>query len=428
MRPLPPAATALLLVAGLAVAQTPIENLTLGDAERIALERNPRIHAAGSNAEAAAAADDGARAERSPNLVGNLTFVGARNGSRIGAGSINPSSLISRTAGGLRITQLISDFGQTRNRIQAASLDADSAGQDARTVQAAVLMDARRAYFDVLRAQATVRVARETLDTRGVQLRQIRALADSELRSTLDVSFAQLAVSEAELLVAAADNQVRQALAALEAAIGADLAPNVALETPADSPPLEREADDYVPEAIAHRPDVAALRLRARAREYAALGEHHLTRPVITADAVAGGIPLREDGVRAVYGAAGVNVAVPLFNGKRFSSRMAEADARARAAGHELEALENQVEQEVISAWFQADTAWRQIELTRRLFEQSAEALRLAQTRYELGLGSIVELNQAQLARTTAEIALITARYDYETSRAELLFRIGALP
>ena len=289
-------------------------------------------------------------------------------------------------------------------------------------------MDVRRAYFDALRSQATVRVAHETLDTRGVQLRQIRILADSELRSTLDVSFAQLAVSEAELLVAAADNQVRQALAALEAALGADLAPNVALETPADSPPLELQADDYVPEAIAHRPDVAALRSRARAREYAALGEHHLTRPVITADAVAGGIPLREDGVRAAYGAAGVNVAGPLFNGKRFSSRLAEADARARAASQELEALENQVEQEVVSAWFQADTAWRQIELTRRLFEQSAEALRLAQTRYELGLGSIVELNQAQLARTTAEIALVTARYGYETSRAELLFRIGTLP
>jgi outer membrane protein len=105
---------------------------------------------------------------------------------------------------------------------------------------------------------------------------------------------------------------------------------------------------------------------------------------------------------------------------------MAEADARARAASEELQALENQVQQEVTAAWFQADTAWRQIELTQKLFDQSAEALRLSQARYELGLSSIVELNQAQLARVTAEIGLVTARYEYEVSRAALLFLIGS--
>ena len=418
----------LLLTAAGAQAQAPIEALALDEAERIALERNPRIRAAGSNASAADAAATGVRAERSPNLFANITAVGAHEGSRIGAGAINPSSLISRAAAGVRLTQLISDFGQTRNRIHAAELDADSAEEDVRTVRTAVVLEVRRAYFEALRAQATVQVSRRTLETRGVQLRQIQTLAKNELRSTLDVSFAQLAVSEAELLVATAENQIQQALANLEAALGSDLADGVELQAPPESPALEQNAEAYVPEALSNRPDVAALRLRAQAREYAALGEHHLTRPVITADAVMGAIPLREEGVRAAYGAAGVNVAIPLFNGKRFSSRMAEADARAQAASEELDALENQVEQEVVSAWFEADTAWRQIELTQRLFDQSAEALRLAQTRYQLGLSSIVELNQAQLARITAEIARVTARYDYEVNRAVLLFRIGSPP
>ena len=419
----------ILLFATGARAQTPIQTLTLAEAERIALERNPRIRAAGSNAEAADARATGVRAEMSPNLLMNVTAVGAYEGSRIGAGAINPSSLISRAAAGFRVTQLISDFGQTKNRIQAARLDADSADQDVRTMRTAVLLAVRRAYFDALRAQATVKVSQETRDTRDVQLRQIRTLAENELRSTLDVSFAQLAVSEAELLVTQAENQVRQALASLEAATGSDLGESVALEAPPGSPALEQNAAAYIPEALSNRPDITALRLRAQARERSAAGEHHLSRPVVTADAVLGAVPLREeDRIRSAYGAAAVNVAIPVFNGKRFSSRIAEADARARAASEELEALENQVEQEVASAWFQADTSWRQIALTQKLYDQSAEALRLAQTRYELGLSSIVELNQAQLARITAEIGLVTARYDYEVSRAILLFAIGSLP
>ncbi|MBI1353420.1 MAG: TolC family protein [Acidobacteria bacterium] len=421
----------LLLGAAVSVqAQAPASGgvLTLADAERIALQQNPRIRAAGSQAEAADAAASGAAAELSPNLVANLTAVGARKGSRIGAGQINPSSLINRTAAGVRVTQLISDFGQTRNRIKAAHLIAESADEDVKAARSTVLLQVRRAYFDALRAQATVRVSQQTLDTRNLRLRQIRTLAENELRSTLDVSFAQLSASEAELLVATAENQIQQALAQLEAAMGADLADGLTLEPPPASPRLEQAAPAYVPEALAHRPDIAALRFRAEAGDRTAQSEHRLSRPVVTADAVMGAIPLREDGIRSTYGAAGVNVAIPLFNGKRFSSRMAEADARARAAAQELEALENEVRQQVVSAWFQADTAWRQIELNQKLVDQSAEALRLAQTRYDLGLSSIVELNQAQLAGITAEIGLVTARYDYEISRAALLFTIGSAP
>ena len=284
----------------------------------------------------------------------------------------------------------------------------------------------RRAYFDVLRAEATAKVSKETLGTRGVQMRQIQTLADNELRSTLDVSFAQVAVSEAELLVATAENQIRQALAALEGAMGVQLANDVTLAPPPESPALEQAAAAYLPEALSNRPDVAALRFRVQARESAALGEHRLTRPVITADAVMGGIPLREDGVRAAYGAAGVNVAIPVFNGKKILVRMMR---RMRGLAPRRRSSRSARESSRAGgrlAWFQADTAWRRIELMQRLFDQSAEALRLAQTRYELGLSSIVELNQAQLSRTAAEIGLATARYDYEASRAVLLFAIGS--
>ncbi len=416
---------AALVLTGVAAPAQALHTLTLADAERIALQQNPRIRAAGSAADAADAAATGARAERSPTLVGNVTAVGAHEGSRIGAGAINPSSLISRSAAGLRLTQLISDFGQTGHRIQAARLRAESADQDAMATRSLVLLEVRSAYFDALRAQATTRVAEKTLDIRNIRLRQIRTFAENELRSTLDVSFAEYASSEAELLVLQASNQAQQAIASLEAAMGVDLAEDLKLEQPPQSGAIEEPAEAFVERALSERPDVAALRLRREAVEQVAQSEHRLSRPQLTADAVIGAIPLREDGVRAAYGAAGVNMAIPLFNGKRFSARQAEADARARVAAEELQALSNRVRQQVVSAWLQAEMAWKRIELTRTLLKQSAEALRLAQSRYDLGLSSIVELNQAQLAQTTAEIELVTAQYDYERSRAELSFAVG---
>jgi outer membrane protein len=417
-----------LLTAQCVLAQAPPTALSLPEAERIALDRNPRIRAASSNADAADAVATGARAVWSPNVVGNVTAVGSQTGAIIGAGGLNSPSLHSRAAGGVWLSQLVADFGQTSNRIEAAKLLAESEEQNVRGVRIGVLLDVRSAFYDALLAEATAQVAKETLETRGVRLRHISALADNELRSTLDVRFAEVAVSEAELLVTTAANRRRQALASLAAAMGVDLAEDVTLERPAFSTPLDQPAQTYFAQALSNRPDLAALRLRHEALEHTALSEHHLSRPVVTADAAMGGNPLREDGMRASYGAAGVNVSIPLFNGKRFSSRQAEADARARAASEQLDALAIDVQQQIVSSWFQADTAWRQIELTQKLFDQSAEALRLAQTRYDLGLSSIVELNQAQLARTTAEIGLATARYEYEIARAILEFRIGSAP
>jgi outer membrane protein len=59
--------------------------------------------------------------------------------------------------------------------------------------------------------------------------------------------------------------------------------------------------------------------------------------------------------------------------------------------------------------------------------DQATQALDLAQTRYDLGLSSIVELSQAQLNKTSAEIASASAKYDYQLQRAVLDYQIGAL-
>ena len=70
----------------------------------------------------------------------------------------------------------------------------------------------------------------------------------------------------------------------------------------------------------------------------------------------------------------------------------------------------------------------RRLQQTAKLVEQASRTLRLASTRYELGLGSIVELNQAQLSVAAAETAAASAKYEYQIRRANLDFQIGRIP
>ena len=100
-------------------------------------------------------------------------------------------------------------------------------------------------------------------------------------------------------------------------------------------------------------------------------------------------------------------------------SRHAEEQALARS--------ENRVARDVRVAWLDAQTAFQRLDLTDQLAAQASDALDLAQQRYNLGLSSIVELTQAQLNQTRAQIEQATARYDYLDRTTVLRFQTGEL-
>jgi outer membrane protein len=116
-----------------------------------------------------------------------------------------------------------------------------------------------------------------------------------------------------------------------------------------------------------------------------------------------------------------------VFNGGLYSARKGEANYRAQVADDALHDLEDRVARDVTLAWVQVRTGYQRVDLTRQLLAQATDALDLAQQRYNLGLSSIVELTQAQLNKTEAEIADATARYDYQAKTAALRFQTGSL-
>ena len=116
-----------------------------------------------------------------------------------------------------------------------------------------------------------------------------------------------------------------------------------------------------------------------------------------------------------------------MLNGGLFKARREEAESKAAAAAKDVQDLSVQIAREVRIAWLNANDAFRRLDVTARMVAQAKEALRLAQARYENSLGSIVELNTAQLNQTMANIAAASAKYDYLSDRAALNYALGIL-
>ena len=403
-----------------------VVRLSLREAERRAIEMNPQVQAGHYAALAAGEVVRETRSAFMPTVLGSFTGAGAQDGTRIAAGGLNNPTILDRFASGFSVSQLVTDFGRTRSLVAAQSLKSDALRQDEASRRADAVLQVDGAYFAALRARAILRVARQTVDARQLVVDQITALAQSSLKSGLDVSFARVNLGQAQLLLAQAQSDVESADAALTAALGSSQPATYEL-TDEPMPPLPAESEAaLVAEALRDRPDVAARRFADQAASRFAAAERALWLPAVSIVGAAGFTPFHQIGLTDRYSAVGVNVTVPLTNGNLFQARRAEAAFREQAEAQGLRDLENRVARDVTVAWLQARTAWQRVELTDQLLAQASDALDLAQGRYDLGLSSIVELTQAQLNKTQAEIEQATARYEYQLRHAALRFEIGA--
>jgi len=191
--------------------------------------------------------------------------------------------------------------------------------------------------------------------------------------------------------------------------------------------PLPDRVNPLVQQALQNRPELKDLRLQHSAAERFVGAERALYFPTVGVVGTAGFVPTGEAPVPGRYGAIGLNVTVPIFNGGLFKARRTEAELRAKAANDDITDEENRVVRDVRIAFLNATTAADRISLTKQLLDQAQLALDLAQSRYDLGLGSIVELSQAQLNLTSAQIANTSATYDYQNQRVNLNYQVGAL-
>jgi outer membrane protein len=415
------------LLSGSGLRAQDVVRLSLKEAEERAVQNHPQIRA---GQYAALAAGETVREFRSayfPTVFGSLTAAQAQDGTRITAGGLNNPTILDRFAYGVSASQLLTDFGRTSDLTGSASLRADAQQQDVTARRSNVLLLVDSAYFDVLRAQAVQRVAQQTVAARQLVVDQVSALASSGLKSTLDLSFAKVNLGEAQLLLVQTNNDVQASYATLSAALGSPqtAAYDLVDEPLPDAPPAA--STTLIAQALRDRPDVTRERFAQQSQAKLAEAERALWFPSISLVGAAGLTPYRQIGLTNQYSALGLNVTIPVANGNLYSARRAEANFRASAAQQNLQDLENRVARDVQVAWLDAQTTFQRLDLTNQLLAQATDALDLAQERYNLGLSSIVELTQAQLNQTRAQIEQATARYLYQARSSALRFQTGAL-
>jgi outer membrane protein len=406
---------------------------TLAEAEAYALQNHPQIASAQLTADAVRQQIREARSAFFPQVYGESTSVYApydtesSSATRLAAlGGLNNPTVYSRQSDGVVLNQLITDFGHTYDLTESAKFRADAESDRVEVVRAIIVLAVDRTYFDVLRAQAVLRVAQETIGTRQVAFDQVSVLVKNQLKSTLDESFDQVALSQAKLLLIQAQSGVQEAEAALSTALGFQDAQHFTLAEVPLSLEVPDSVDALVQFGLNKRPELAALRHEVESAQRFAQAQQSAQYPKITALAAAGVSPVADDKLlNHNYYAAGVNVEIPLANGGNLDAKTQEARLLKRAADEDVIDAQNTISRDVRVAWLNLRTDKERLDVTAELIKNTAEAQRLADTRYRLGTSSIVEFNEAELNYTEAELEDATAKYDYQSARALLNFTTG---
>jgi outer membrane protein len=422
-----------------AEADAPAPILTLPDAQAMALRNHPRIAAAQIQQLIAQESVRAARAGLFPTLTGFVSGVDTGNeNTRILAGGLNNPSVYERVAGGLGASQLITDFGHTQNLTAGSKLEAKAEAENASATREQILLNVNAAYFAALQAQAVLQVASQTLGARQLLVNQVTTLAAHLLRSKLDVSFAQVALAQTQLLQEKAEGDLEGAQASLAAALGyrgdgssgrpedEPVAPRWRLVEP-PAPGIPADARSAIAIAMRDRPDLLSLRNQRDAALRFARAEDDLNYPTVSLVGTIGDAVQYDSHLPQHYAAGGVLLNVPLFTGGLYSARQHAAAYRAQIADDNLRDAEDNAGRDVRVAWLNLRTAGQGLATTEDLAKNAVEADQLAQARYQVGSSSIVELSQADLTRTAAEIGQASARYDVLTARAILDYQMGVL-
>jgi len=229
------------------------------------------------------------------------------------------------------------------------------------------------------------------------------------------------------LLLLDAQNNYQAALSVLSEILGSSSQQQFELVEPDShlTPPPDTVAQ-LVDQAFSSRPEIAAQDYESQAAQRFQKAERDLLLPDVRVLGTVGSVPTGAPQLESWYGAIGVNLNIPIFNGFLYPARSHEAALRAQASQEQLRELKDRIANDVRTSWLNANAAFSRISVTQQFVDQTNLAADLSQTRYNLGLSSIVELSQAQLQQTEAQIQFAAAKYQYRIAQAVLRFQIAA--
>jgi len=403
--------------------------LSLDAALALARKHQPDLRAAHYNTLAADARVDEQFSNLLPQLNGSASYA-RQAGSQVTAvpatGSA-PGALVTTTKttnvyrASASASQLLWDFGQTIRKRDAAQASADATLDTEKASALMIDLNLRSAFYTASTARSNVDVARETLANQNKHLEQIQSFVDLGRNPTIDLLQARVDQANAEVLLINAQNDYATARAVLnqtmgvEADINYDVEPTVSAPIPGESSSL----DTLVDEALKARPEIASLQAQLRAQQMANKSVYGRYWPTLQAQA--NGIYSGLDLDRLTWlVSAGLGLQWTLYDGGQTRATLREGDAEVAAFAAQIDSLRLQVRVDVEQARLAVAATKASLVAADRSLINAKARLDLAELRYRTGVGSIIELSDAQLASTTAAFQKLQAQLKLDTARAQL--------
>lgn len=406
--------------------------LTLQEAIQTALRIHPTLQSAEFAVQGAEARFNQAKAPYYPQVGGSAIQT---NGALRSNAFLRPSgALISPNQSdmtvGVTASQTVYDFGQTESRVDAQRSDKARFEKDAMTRRAEVVLGVERAYFTVLKRKRLVEITEQTVKEREVIKRQVEILYRNQLKSKLDLGLVLVQLSDAEYLVIRARNDLVAAFAELNNAMGVEGPATYSLEELPVTVEPPRTLDALVGEAMDRRPELLSLKERMRTADHRIKAAGNLNFPTLQVVGSAGDTEHISDRPNLQEGGwwgVGAAVSVPLFTGFLIQNQVAEATAQQREAQAVYLAVAQNVRLQVQDSFLDLVTLIQQIKVAEQQVLIAREALSLASQRYKLGLSSIVEVTQSEVAVTAAETRLAETQYNTKIAEARLRYTVGGI-
>jgi outer membrane protein len=402
--------------------------LTFDQAIATARAHHPQLRQARAQNDVADARADQARAPLLPQLSGSARYTHSEaEGTTNGGINTTTGTIVGNLwSFGLNASQLIWDFGRTTGNWDAAKANAVAQEASGRVIEKTVILNVRTAYFTARADKALLEVAKETLANQEKHLQQVVSFIEVGTRPEIDRAQSKTDVANARLAMIRADNAYAVAKAQLNLAMGVvqPTSYDVADETVPEVAGEDGGTDDLVAEAIRSRPELAQLRAQIDAQDAsirAAKGDYF---PSISASAAAAESGPGLDSLGWSWN-VGVSLTWPIFSGFATRSNVRAAEATRVVIDAQTEAERQQVRLEVEQARLGVVSAKSEIGAAEEALVNARERLRLAEGRYQTGVGNIIELGDAQVAVTNAAAQKVQADYDLATARVTLLSTLG---
>ncbi|MHB8066837.1 MAG: TolC family protein [Desulfobaccales bacterium] len=412
--------------------------LSLQQAMEIALKEHPSLKESKEKVNAAKYQIGSARAAYLPQVTytnnvywGNAfpATSGAVSGGPPGLGSSLGGSTTDFYVNRFSLSQLLYDFGKTPGQINQSRANFHQTEEDYAGNRQQVVLDARTAYFGYLAAQRARKVTEETVRQNQELVKQAQGFYTVGLKAKIDVTKAEANLYNAEADLIKAKNAVDLTKVSLMTAMGLRTFPFEGVEDVMEVTPQPQSLAELKAQALNRRPEILKNRYQQDFNKAAYQVARAGWFPTVSSLAAYGwsapNAPFGSSSFDNKSWWVGAGVTLPLFDGLLTYHNVKTANANSRATLADAELLSQNINKDVEQRYLDLTAAWQLIRATKKALEAARENYRLAQGRYQVGVGSIIEVTDAQVQFFQADLKFVQALYDYRVAEAQLDKAIG---